>query len=80
MNSQVESEALALLREICTRSPEVRLGQILAHLGFLGEDQTGYSLGDIEDRQLLAVLKMHLSELSNRQPEITLQITVDRVL
>ena len=33
---------------------DIRLGQLFAHLGFLGEDQTGRCLGNIEDEQLLA--------------------------
>ena len=47
MNSATRSEALAVLAEVCDLSPDVRLGHLLAHLGFLGEDQTGRSLWDI---------------------------------
>ena len=64
MNSATRSEALAVLAEVCDLSPEVRLGQLLAHLGFLGEDQTGRSLWDIDDEQLLAVLYQHRTELA----------------
>ena len=49
-------------------SPDVRLGQLLAHLGFLGEDQTGRTLWDIDDEQLLAVLDHHRGELAGRTP------------
>jgi len=63
------SEALAVLAEVCELSPDVRLGQLLAHLGFLGEDQTGRSLWDIDDEQLLAVLYHHRAELVARQQE-----------
>lgn len=63
-----QREALAVLAEVCEMSPDVRLGQLLAHLGFLGEDQTGRSLGDIDDEQLLAVLYHHRAELAARQP------------
>jgi hypothetical protein len=61
------SEALSLLAELCELSPDVRLGQLLAHLGFLGEDQTGRSLWDIDDEQLLAVFYHHRTELVGRQ-------------
>lgn len=64
-----QREALAVLAEVCELSPDVRLGQLLAHLGFLGEDQTGRSLWDIDDEQLLAVLYHHRSELVGRQPD-----------
>ena len=64
-----QREALAVLAEVCELSPDVRLGQLLAHLGFLGEDQTGRSLWDIDDEQLLAVLYHHRAELVARQPD-----------
>jgi hypothetical protein len=64
-----QREALAVLTEVCALSPDVRLGQLLAHLGFLGEDQTGRSLWDIDDEQLLAVLYHHRGELAARQSE-----------
>ena len=47
MNSATRSEALAVLAEVCDLSQDVRLGQLPAHLRFLGEDQTGRSLWDI---------------------------------
>jgi hypothetical protein len=66
-----QREALAVLAEVCELSPDVRLGQLLAHLGFLGEDQTGRSLWDIDDEQLLAVLYHHRGELAARQADST---------
>jgi hypothetical protein len=67
MMHTTRSEALAVLAELCELSPDVRLGQLFAHLGFLGEDQTGRSLWDIDDEQLLAVLYHHRAELAGRQ-------------
>lgn len=67
MISSVRSEALAVLAELCSMSPDVRLGQLLAHLAFLGEDQTSRSLWDIDDEQLLAVLCHHRAELAARE-------------
>src|SRR6188472_3953419 len=61
-----QREALAVLAEVCELSPDVRLGQLLAHLGFLGEDQTGRTQWDIDDEQLLAVLYHHRAELVAR--------------
>lgn len=60
------AEALEILLELCELSPDVRLGQLLAHIGFLGEDQTGRNLWDIDDEQLLAVLHHHRAELVAR--------------
>jgi hypothetical protein len=69
MISATQREALAVLAEVCELSPDVRLGQLLAHLGFLGEDQTGRSLWDVDDEQLLAILYHHRAELVGRQPD-----------
>ncbi len=69
MIPETQREALAVLAELCELSPDVRLGQLLAHLGFLGEDQTGRTLWDIDDEQLLAVIYHHRAELASRQPD-----------
>lgn len=66
MMTETKSEALAVLAEICELSPDVRLGQLLAHLGFLGEDQVDRSLWNIDDEQFLTVLYHHRSELTSR--------------
>ncbi len=62
-----QREALAVLAELCELSTDVRLGQLLAHIGFLGEDQTGRSLWNIDDEQFLAVLYHHRAELAARR-------------
>jgi hypothetical protein len=66
MTSKTVSESLDLLAELCELSPDIRLGQLLAHLGFLGEDQTGRTLWDIDDEQLLSVMYHHRGELTAR--------------
>ena len=68
MTTDVRRESLAVLAELAALAPEVRLGQLMAHLGFLGEDQVERSLWDIEDEELLAVLHRHRSELLARRP------------
>src|SRR5947208_10115969 len=73
-----QREALSVLAEVVDLSPDIRLGQLFAHLGFLGEDQTGRSLGNIDDEELLAVLYHHRGELVARQknaPNESLQPT-----
>lgn len=64
-------EALGVLAELCDLSPDVRLGQLLAHLGFLGEDQTGKPLWTIDDDQLLDVLYHHRAELLPRSQDVS---------
>ena len=66
MTPDVQREALSVLTEVWTLSPDVRLGQLLAHLGFLGEAHLGHGLGDIEDDELIAVLYRHRAELQAR--------------
>ena len=61
-----QREALSVLAEVVDLSPDIRLGQLFAHLGFLGEDRTGRSLGNIDDEELLAVLYHHRGELAAR--------------
>jgi hypothetical protein len=66
MTSDVQREALSLLSEVWALSPDARLGQLLAHLGFLGEVHLGHGLGDIEDDELMAILARHKTELEAR--------------
>jgi hypothetical protein len=64
--SDMQRATLAVLSEVWALSPEVRLGQLMAHLGFLGEVHVGKSLGYIEDDELIAVLCRHRAELRAR--------------
>ena len=66
MTSDVRNEALTLLGEIWELSPDVRLGQLMSHLGFLAETHRGHGLGDIEDDELMAILERHKAELEAR--------------
>jgi hypothetical protein len=71
-----QREALTVLAELWSLSPDVRLGQLFAHLGFLGEAHLGRGLGYIEDDELLAVMYRHRAELLARlqgQAEMTPQ-------
>ncbi len=64
--TDVQKEALALLAEVWDLSPDVRLGQLMAHLGFLGEVHIERGLGYIEDDELIAILYRHRAELLAR--------------
>lgn len=64
--SDMQREALTVLSEVWALSPDVRLGQLMAHLGFLSEVHVGKSLGYIEDDELIAVLYRHRAELRAR--------------
>ncbi|HVC99283.1 MAG TPA: hypothetical protein VND64_36800 [Pirellulales bacterium] len=66
--NDLQQEALAVLAELVSLSPDLRLGQLLAHLGFLGEAHLEKGLGYIEDDELVAILYRHRSELLARSP------------
>jgi hypothetical protein len=51
-------------------APEVRLGQLVANLAFLAAGPWDQSLWDLEDDQLLAALRQHLSDLAVRQQHL----------
>jgi hypothetical protein len=54
------------VRRLC---PEMRLGQLLATLGLLGEDATGRTLWDIEDDELAMTLERFAVDLARRAPD-----------
>jgi uncharacterized protein YihD (DUF1040 family) len=69
--TESQRSVLELFGEIWSRSPDVRLGQLMAHLGFLGEVDLDRNLGEIEDDEMMDVMKRHLSELVQREPHST---------
>lgn len=64
--SDMQREALAALAEVWALSPDVRLGQLMAHLDFLSEAHVGKGLGYVEDDELIAILYRHRAELRTR--------------
>lgn len=69
MSPDLRREVLAVLEEVWGLSPDVRFGQLLAHLGFLGEAHLGRGLGDIEDDEIVAIFYRHRAELFARMNE-----------
>jgi hypothetical protein len=61
-----QSHVLHRLEEIRRLCPEMRLGQVLATVGMLGEDSTGRSFWDIEDDELAAAVERFAGDLSSR--------------
>jgi hypothetical protein len=64
--TELQREALTVLAEVWALSPDVRLGQLMAHLGFLGEAHLEKGLGYLEDDELVAILYRHRAELLAR--------------
>lgn len=78
MTSEVQKQLIEVLAKVWSLSPDVRLGQLMAHLGFLGKSHLGRGLGVIEDDELMSILHGHLAELEAREsnaPDSTLSKT-----
>jgi hypothetical protein len=75
MNSESQREALLVLAEVWALSPDIRLGQLFAHLGFLGEVHLGRGLGYIDDDELMRILYRHKAELLARLEVTSTQAT-----
>ena len=66
MKPTMQRRMLEELQELCSLSPEIRFGQLLANLAFLAEDQSGQSLWDITDETLLAVIEKQRGDLAGK--------------
>jgi hypothetical protein len=63
MIGETQRDALAVLAEIWALSPDVRLGQLFAHIGFLADVHLGKDIGYPEDGEIIAIMKRHRTEL-----------------
>jgi hypothetical protein len=66
MTPDAQREMFATLAETLALAPDIRLGQLLANLGFLGEAHLDRGLSDLEDDEFLAILYRHRAELLAR--------------
>jgi len=64
--AQLPTALLERVAEVRMRCPEMRLGQFIAAVGLLAEDETGRSLWDIEDAEFAAALERFASDLARR--------------
>jgi hypothetical protein len=62
----IDTQLVRMLTELRELAPEVRFGQLLAHLEFLCEVRAGRPLAEIDDEQLLVVVASHRDELAAR--------------
>lgn len=63
-------EILQELERLSELAPEMRFGQLIANLAFLAAGPWDETLWDLEDEQLLAAIRQHLADLSDRQQKI----------
>jgi hypothetical protein len=67
MNGPVRQELLSILKEISEHTTSVRFGQLIANLSYLALGPTNQAIWDVEDSELLAAARKHLSELCERE-------------
>jgi hypothetical protein len=66
MNTEQRQEILRLLERLSELTPDVRFGQLIANLSYLAVGPTNEAIWDMEDEQLLAAIRKHISDLSGR--------------
>jgi hypothetical protein len=66
MNADVTDRILKGLEQARAQSPELRFGQLVAILGELAADETGFSLWDVEDLDFAAALDRFAADLARR--------------
>jgi hypothetical protein len=60
------SPLLRRVDELRALAPDLRLGQLMAILGELGEDETGRGLWDLDDDELAAAMERFANDLRRR--------------
>ena len=63
-------EILGLLERLSELTPDVRFGQLMANLSYLALGPTNGAIWDMEDEQLLAAIRKHITDLSNRTADV----------
>ncbi len=59
-------DILRLLERLSELTPEVRFGQLIANLSYLAVGPTNEAIWDMEDEQLVAAIRKHITDLSDR--------------
>ena len=70
MISATRAEVPRLLAELSESLPEMRFGQLVANLSYLGREYTNEAIWDIEDAELLATARQMLKD-SQRSADST---------
>jgi hypothetical protein len=63
-------EILRLREQLRELTPDVRFGQLIANLSSLAMGPTNEPIWDMEDEQLVAAIRKHLADLSDRAAHI----------
>jgi hypothetical protein len=60
---------LSQLAQVRARCPELRIGQLIAIIGELAQDETGHSLWEVEDRDFAAALNRFGADIARRESD-----------
>jgi hypothetical protein len=63
-------EILRLLERLSELTPDVRFGQLIANLSYLAVGPTNEAIWDMEDEQLVAAIRQHIADLSDRAASV----------
>ena len=63
-------EILRLLDRLSELTSDVRFGQLIANLSYLAVAPTNEAIWDMEDEQLLAAIRKHIADLSDRAANV----------
>ncbi len=71
MNNAVSfDKILGQLDEVRARCPEIRFGQLIATIGMLAEDETGFTLWDVEDVDFAIALARFAADMARRESSV----------
>jgi hypothetical protein len=70
MISAQRQEILRLLEKLSELTPDVRFGQLIANLSYLAVGPTNEAIWDMEDEQLIAAIRQHIADLSDRAVKV----------
>ena len=69
ITTQSPTTLLDRLAEVRAQCPQMRLGQFLATVALLAEDETGHSIWDVEEAEFAAALERFAADLARRVPD-----------
>jgi hypothetical protein len=70
MIDPVRKEVFRVLEELSESCPEYRFGQMIANLTMLARGDAEGALWDLEDEELLAAARKHLSDWNERHASV----------
>jgi hypothetical protein len=63
-------QILQELEQLSELTPDVRFGQLIANLSYMAIGPTNEAIWDMEDEQLLAAIRQHKADLSQRAADV----------